>query len=88
MLAYWRQKQMPVVLARIDPNTLRANLSDSVQFWTAADPLDPTSHQQILTEYFYNQLRTYIPQLRFTIVGHEQICIRRIAEAKMEPLIQ
>ncbi len=43
-------------------------LLDPVQFWAAADSKVSTSDQQVLTEYFYNSLKTNIPQRGFTLV--------------------
>ena len=59
-------------LVWINPNVQWANynkiLLDPVQFWAAADSKVSTSDQQVLTEYFYNSLKTNIPQQGFTLV--------------------
>ena len=44
-------------------------LLDPVQFWAATDSKVSTSDQQILTEYFYNSLKTKIPQQGFATGG-------------------
>ena len=50
----------------VNPNAQWASytkiLLDPVQFWGAADSKVSTSDQQVLTEYFYNSLKTNIPQ--------------------------
>ena len=43
-------------------------LLDPVQFWAAPDSKVSTSDQQVLTEYFYNSLKTNLPQQGSTLV--------------------
>ena len=59
-------------LVWVSPNASWATydkvLLDPVQFWAAADSKVSTSDQQVLTEYFYNSLKTNIPQQGFALV--------------------
>ena len=59
-------------------------LLDPVQFWAAADSKVSTSDQQILTEYFYNSLKTNIPQQGFTLVDQPGPGVIRLQVALMD----
>lgn len=58
-------------LVWINPNAQWSNYTKiqllPVEFWAAADSKVPTSDQQVLTEYFYNALRTNLSK-SFTLV--------------------
>ncbi len=58
-------------LVWISPNAQWSNynkiLLEPVQFWAAADSKVSTQDQQTLTTYFYNALKTNIPQQGFTL---------------------
>jgi len=59
-------------------------LLDPVQFWAAADSKVSTSDQQILTEYFYNSLKTKIPQQGFALADQPGSGVIRLQVALMD----
>jgi Protein of unknown function (DUF3313) len=59
-------------------------LLDPVQFWAAADSKVSTSDQQVLSEYFYNSLKTKIPQQGFALVDQPGSGVIRLQVALMD----
>ena len=75
-------------LVWVNPNAQWASytkiLLDPVQFWAAADSKVSTSDQQVLTEYFYNSLKTNIPQQGLTLVDQPGPGVIRLQVALMD----
>jgi len=75
-------------LVWVNPNVQWASytriLLDPVQFWAAADSKVSTSDQQVLTEYFYNSLKTNIPQQGFTLADQPGPGVIRLQVALMD----
>ena len=59
-------------------------LIEPVQFWAAADSKVSTSDQQVLTTYFYNALKTNIPQQGFTLADQAGPGVIRLQVALMD----
>ena len=75
-------------LVWVNPNAqwskYNAILLEPVQFWAAADSKVSASDQQVLTTYFYNALKTNIPQQGFTIADHAGPNVIRLQVALMD----
>jgi hypothetical protein len=59
-------------------------LLDPVQFWAAADSKVSDQDQQVLTSYFYNQLKTQIPQQGYRLVDQPGPGVMRLQVALMD----
>ncbi len=59
-------------------------LLDPVQFWSGEDSKVSTSDQQVLTAYFYNSLKTNIPQQGYTLVDQPGPGVIRLQVALMD----
>ena len=75
-------------LVWVNPNAQWASynkiLLDPVQFWASPDTKLSSSDQQVLTEYFYNSLKTNIPQQGFTLVDQPGPGVIRLQVALMD----
>ena len=75
-------------LVWVNPNAQWASytkiLLEPVQFWAAPDSKVSTSDQQVLTEYFYNSLKTNLPQQGFTLVDQPGPGVIRLQVALMD----
>jgi Protein of unknown function (DUF3313) len=75
-------------LVWVNPNAQWASytkiLLDPVQFWAAPDSKVSTSDQQVLTEYFYNSLKTNLPQQGFMLVDQPGPGVLRLQVALMD----
>ena len=75
-------------LVWVDPNAQWSNynriLLEPVQFWAAADSKVSDSDQQVLTTYFYNALKTNIPEQGFTLADQAGPGVIRLQVALMD----
>jgi hypothetical protein len=75
-------------LVWVNPNVRWANynaiLLEPVQFWAAADTKVSTADQQVLTEYFYNSLKSNIPQQGLTLAEQPGPGVIRLEVALMD----
>ena len=65
-------------------NNYRRVMLMPVEFWAAADSKVSTADQQVLTEYFYNALKTNLEQ-NFTVVDQPGSGVLKLRVALMDP---